>query len=130
MQGMAGTYSFTIDERRDFVLMKLGGFFAVEEIVAFDLARRAAYRQLRCKPNQHVTLIDMRATAIQSQEAVDAFTRSINDPATKSRRVAFVVSKSLARLQVQRVASKADAAYFTTPEEAKLWLLGARALAA
>ena len=129
-QGMAGTYSFIIDKRQDFVLMTLGGFFAVEEIAAFDRARRVAYRQLRCEPNQHLTLIDMRTTAIQSQEAVDAFKRSIEDPSTKSRRIAFVVSKSLARLQVQRAASKADAAYFTTLEEAKIWLLGPVELAA
>lgn len=124
---MVGTYSFIVDEHRDLVLMTLGGFFAVEEIAAFDHARRRAYRQLRCESNQHVTLIDMRTTAIQSQDAVDAFTRSINDPATKSRRVAFVVSKSLARLQVKRAASRADAAYFATLGEAEIWLLGARA---
>lgn len=127
---MAGSYSFDIDERRDLVLMTLGGFFTIEEIAAFDQARGAAYQRLRCAPNQHVTLIDMRATVIQSQEAVDAFTKSISEPSTKSRKVAFVVSKSLARLQVKRVAAQRDAAYFTTLEEAEAWLLGARALAA
>lgn len=126
---MAGSYSFDIDERRDLVLMTLGGFFSPGEIEAFDDARRLAYRQLRCAPNQHVTLIDMRETVIQSQDAVDAFTRSIGDPETRSRKVAFVVSKSLARLQVKRVAADRDAGYFTTLADAERWLFG-EALAA
>lgn len=127
---MAGSYSFEIDEGRDFVLMTLGGFFSPEEIEAFDRARRTAYRKLRCAPNQHVTLIDMRETVIQSQDAVDAFTRSVSDPETCSRKVAFVVSKSLARLQVKRVASSRHAGYFSTFAEAEAWLFQDEAMAA
>lgn len=75
-EGMAGTYSFKIDTRRDLVCMELHGFFTPDQMAGFDKARREAYAQLRCAPNQHVTLVDMRGTLIQSQDIVDAFARS------------------------------------------------------
>lgn len=110
--------------------MRLGGFFTPEEIVAFDAARRIAYQQLRCGKNQHVTLVDMRRTVIQSQDAVEAFARSLGDPETRARKVAFVVSRSLARLQVKRAAAGRGAAFFVTFEEAETWLFDEASLAA
>ena len=127
---MAGTYSFKIDTRRDLVSMELHGFFTPDQMPAFDQARREAYSQLRCAPNQHVTVVDMRGTLIQSQDIVDAFARSIADQETKSRRIAFVVSRSLARLQVKRAAGDRDAGYFLTLDEAERWLLDERTEAA
>lgn len=119
---MSGSYSIDVDAQRSFVRMKLQGFFSPEEIVAFDAARREAYRQLRCAPNQHVTLVDMTATQIQSQEAVNAFSHSLMDPVTRSRRIAFLVSRSLARLQIKRASSSLNAAYFHAEDDAIAWL--------
>lgn len=127
---MPGSYSISVDARRSLVHMRLEGFFTPDEIVAFDSARREAYKQLRCAPNRHVTLVDMTATQIQSQEAVDAFSRSLADPATRSRRIAFLMSRTLARLQVKRAAGSVNAAYFHTAEEATAWLLSGDAEAA
>lgn len=127
---MTGTYSFNIDPRNHLVCMELHGFFTPDQMPGFDKARREAYARLRCAPNEHVTLVDMRGTLIQSQDIVDAFARSIADQGTKSRRIAFVVSRSLARLQVKRAAGDRDAGYFLTLEEAQEWLLGDRAEAA
>ena len=127
---MPARYSFQIDPRRNLVRMELHGFFSPDEIAAFDHDRRVAYRQLRCGPNDHVTLVDMRGTHIQSQEAVTGFARSIADQGTKSRRIAFVLTRSLARLQVKRAAAGRDAAFFLTIEEALDWLLADEAAAA
>ncbi|MGJ3627704.1 hypothetical protein AB5I41_13330 [Sphingomonas sp. MMS24-JH45] len=64
----------------------------------------------------------MREADIQAQDVVTAFAASIGDPATAARKLAFVMSRSLSRLQVKRAASGREAAYFHTAEEAEAWL--------
>jgi len=61
---------------------------------------------------------------IQSQETVTAFQQVLGDPRQASRRLAFVVARSLARLQIRRAASERQASYFTSVEEAEAWVTG------
>lgn len=119
---MKPSYLFEIDVPRSYVRMTLNGFFSPEQVAEFDVARHAAYRELRCARNQHVTLVDMRGMDIQPQEAVAMFGQSLADPRTRSRRLAFVVAKSLSRLQIQRAAAGRAPAYFTTIEDAEAFL--------
>jgi hypothetical protein len=127
---MPGTYALSVDIERSLVFIELHGFFTPEEIAVFDQDRRAAYKRLKCAPQQHVTLVDMRHTQIQSQEAVTGFADCMADPMTRSRRIAFIISRSLARLQVKRAVGARNAAYFLTEEEARAWLLSDQAAAA
>lgn len=119
---MNGQYILAVDADRDLVRIELRGFFTAEQVDAFDRDRHLLYRQLRCGRNEHVSLVDMRAADIQSQDVVTAFAQSIGDPATASRKLAFVMSRSLARLQVKRAAAGREAAFFHTVEEAEAWL--------
>lgn len=119
---MTPRMSFDVDPSRDLVRITLAGFFTPDDVARFVTARDAAHRQLRCGPNEHATLVDMRAMQIQSQETVTAFQQVLGDPREASRRLAFVVARSLARLQIKRAASERQAAYFTTVEEAELWV--------
>ena len=119
---MPARYSFQIDPRRNLVRMELHGFFSPDEIAAFDHDRRVAYRQLRCGPNDHVTLVDMRGTHIQSQEAVQHFQRLLSLPDVPSRKIAFLVARSLARLQIKRAAGEREADFFEDPVAAEEWL--------
>lgn len=121
-QPMTPRMSLDVEPARDLVRITLAGFFAPGDIARFVAARDAAHRELRCAPNQHLTLVDIRAMHIQAQDSVDGFRAVLANPDTVSRRIAFVVARSLARLQIKRAASGRDAAYFTTIEDAEAWL--------
>lgn len=119
---MTPQMSFDVEPQRDLVRITLAGFFTPDDVARFVAGRDAAHRQLRCAANAHNTLVDMRAMEIQAQETVAAFQQVLADPRTRSRRLAFVVARSLARMQIRRAADARDAAYFTTIEEAEAWL--------
>ena len=119
---MTANFLFDINPVQNLVRITMSGFFAADDIVGFAAAQREAYQQLRCPPNQHVTLVDMRAMQIQSQSSVVHFQKLMSDPAVASRRIAFVVARSLARMQIKRATTGLQAALFMTHEEAEQWL--------
>lgn len=82
-----------------------------------------ALLQLRCPPGQHLTLVDMREMDIQSQDAVAQFEQLLSTPAVRSRKIAFIVARSLARLQIKRAASHRDAEFFEDQATAEAWLV-------
>lgn len=77
-----------------------------------------------CAANQHLTLCDIRGMDIQSQERVEEFSQLVGSDAVRSRRLAFVTAKSLARLQARRLSSRAGLEFFSDPESACAWLAG------
>jgi hypothetical protein len=121
--GMKPSFSLKVDAERNLLRVTLAGFFEPADIAAFVQARNAAYALLRCAPNQHVTLVDIRDMDIQSQDSVAEFNRVLSDPAGKGKRLAFIVAKSLARLQVKRAAAGRYAAYFVSEDDAEQWLM-------
>lgn len=123
---MSAHYHFAIDPRQDLVRITMGGFFSEADIAAFARDQKRAYLELRCAANQHVTLVDMRAMQIQSQASVPQFQALMADPAMASRRIAFVVARSLARMQVKRATEGLPAALFMSAEEAEQWLMEGR----
>ncbi|GAA0675399.1 hypothetical protein GCM10009102_29560 [Sphingomonas insulae] len=101
----------------------MSGFFSPADICRFSEARDDAHHMLRCGPNEHVTLVDIRGMQIQGQESVAEFAALLSRKEHASKRIAFVVSQSLARLQIQRAASGRDAGYFIDdPIAAEQWL--------
>lgn len=121
---MTPSYSFDVDPQRSLVRLRISGFFMPADIDRFAAARADAYGVLLCAANEHVTLVDMRGMQIQSQECVDGFARVLGDPRHRSRRIAFVVERSLSRMQIQRITMGRAARYFTAIEAAEAWLLG------
>ncbi len=121
---MTPHFEIVADPKLDLITITIGGFFAQPDIDAFERARNVAHRELRCGPNQHLTLVDMREMLIQSQDAIAGFQRVLNNHATKSKRIAIVTSQTLARMQVERAAERRDVQYFSgEPAEARKWLL-------
>ena len=121
---MSATFSITAEADRDLVRISMGGFFTPEDIGRFVEARRRAHAQLRCGPNRHLTLNDVRGMKIQPRESVEAFQAMLADPAYRSRKLAFVVGATLARMQLERALSgRRDTAFFEDPAEAEAWLL-------
>ena len=122
---MDAHFTIDVDHHNHVVRMRLSGFFAEADVERLTIARDAAHRTLRCGPNQHLTLVDMREMMIQSQDSVIAFSALLANRAQRSRKLAFVVASSLARSQIKRAAAGREAGYFTCPVEARAWLLAA-----
>jgi hypothetical protein len=123
---MTASYTFRVEPWRDLVRIEMAGLFTPADIHAFLKARQRAHAQLRCGPNQHLTINDLRGMKIQSQEAVACFRELLADPACRSRRLAFVAAPTLARSQLMRALDGRDARCFDNPEEAEAWLLDDR----
>ncbi|MGR6329932.1 hypothetical protein ACU5AX_12765 [Sphingomonas sp. XXL09] len=120
---MHATFDITVDPGRALVRIVMAGFFEPQDVARFVAARDLAHRRITCAPNQHVTLVDIRHMAIQSQDIVARFQAVLGAPATRSRRIAFVVGASLARKQIVRAAEGRGARFFLDPAEAEAWLM-------
>ncbi|MCW3847064.1 hypothetical protein OF829_07415 [Sphingomonas sp. LB-2] len=121
---MSAEYSIEVEPQRNLVRIRMGGFFTLEDIEGFYEVRRIAHRELTCGRNEHLTINDIRDMKIQSQEIVDAFRELLADPAYRSRRLAFVVSPTLARTQVVRALANRQARIFEDFWSAESWLFG------
>lgn len=122
---MGARFSIDVDVVRDLVRVTLAGTFAPADVARLIATRDTAHEHLRCAPNRHVTLVDIRTMRIQEQDTVAAFRQMLADPHKAARRLAFVVSPSLARLQARRAAGDRVAMFFTTIEDAERWVLAA-----
>ena len=123
---MQPTFAIDVDTSRHIIHIVMAGFFAPEDIARFRYARGLALERLTCGPNEHLTLIDIRGMQIQSQETVASFSQLFQERLHASKAVAFVVSRSLARLQAQRAAAGRNVAYFIDDvAAAERWLLEA-----
>jgi len=120
---MPAHYAFKADPKANLMTIIMSGFFQPSDISAFsgDLAR--AFESLPEANGQHVTLVDIRQMDIQSQDAVAGFQHLLQNSRFKSRRIAFVVAKTLARLQIKRAAEGREPAFFSDMDEARVWLL-------
>lgn len=121
---MGAEYIFQADPDRDLIRITMSGFFETSDIEGFLEARRAAHRQLRCEPNQHLTINDLRGMKVQSQNSVEAFREVLAAPEYRSRRLAFVIGRTLAFSQLGRALAGRDAACFEDMVLAEAWLFG------
>lgn len=127
---MSAEFAFETDVERNLVRIRMSGFFDDAAIRTFLEARVAAHAQLRCGPNQHLTINDIRGMKIQSQEVVEMFRQMLAAPQYKSKRLAFIVSRTLARTQLVRAIDSRDARCFENAWEAEAWLFAGDAIAA
>lgn len=119
---MQPSLSIVVDAATSIVRITMAGFFEQADIDRFLDARNAAHAQLRCGPNQHLTLVDVIDMKIQSKESVATFARVLGDPMFASRHLAFAVGPTLARAQIQRAAASRAAMFFPSLQEAEQWL--------
>ena len=122
---MTAQFTVQAEPARDLIRISMAGFFTPDDIQAFYAARAAEHAKLTCGPNRHFTINDLRQMKVQSQEVVAGFMALLADPAYRSRRLAFVVSRTLARSQLMRALSGRDARCFEDAATAEKWLLAA-----
>lgn len=117
------SYSIDLDPARDLVRIRMAGFFGVADIDRFQAELVSAHPRLGGRPRGGpLTINDIRGMAIQSQDVVARWGSFLADPTHRSRRLAFVVASTLARMQLQRVIGGRDAGVFTDEAEAERWL--------
>lgn len=119
---MAGIYSITLVPERFLVRVTMSGFYEPDEALAFGQDIVRAQTRLECAPNDHLTLCDIRDMAIQSQSAVEAFMRVVGSDRIRSRKLAFVVARSLARMQARRLTTRPNVEFFEDVTDAEAWL--------
>lgn len=123
-------FTIDLDPPRDLVRICLAGFFSVEDIARFQAELLVAHRRLGCgRRGGPLTINDISDMAIQSQDVVARWGAFLADPAHRSRRLAFVVASTLARMQLQRTIGNRDARVFTDTAEAERWLFAEEAAA-
>ncbi|MFA5964151.1 MAG: hypothetical protein WC804_09050 [Sphingomonas sp.] len=119
---MSATFSFAIDRIRGLVTITMAGLFSHADIRDFLDERRKAHAALDCPPNMHVTLNDVRGMKIQPQDTVAGFQEMLAAPEYRSRRLAFVAGRTLARSQLMRALGNRDARCFEDVADAEAWL--------
>jgi len=116
-------FTIDVDPTLDLVRVCMTGFFSVADVADFQSELLSAHRQLRCAHRGGpLTLNDIRGMAVQSQDVIKRWGDFLSDPGHRSRRLAFVVSSALARMQLQRAIEGRQAQVFSTTEEAENWL--------
>ena len=121
---MSEKFRFEIDPARGLVRITMSGFYEPEDIAGFVEARKKAHDALGLAPNAHVTLNDLRDMKVQSQETVRAFQAILTAPEYRSRKLAFVVDRNLAAMQLERTLVARDAKIFTDIASAERYLFG------
>ncbi len=123
---MSAEFSINVEPDRDLVRIVMSGFFSLDDIQAFLDARCEAHKQLRCGPNQHLTINDLRGMKVQAAEVVGAFQKMLAAPEYRSRRLAFVVTPTLARSQLMRAAAGRRPRCFASLLLAEAWIFSSR----
>lgn len=127
---MSASHTITV-EPWGFLHFALEGFFDEVSFARFARDRAAAFARLTCAPNAHLTLVDLTRCALQPQAIAGAFQAIMADPATRSRRMAFVFGDSPTRMQVRRIlADRHDIGLFIDEASAMAWLKAPDAKAA
>lgn len=120
---MDAHFSIVIEPERCLLHIIMGGFFSNEDVSDFREELTEHLYRLGCSPNDHVTLCDVSAMKIQTQDMVVVFSNVVGDPVFRSRKLAFVTGSTLARMQTRRLSNREGIAYFTDVDEARTWLL-------
>jgi hypothetical protein len=115
-------FSIAVDPATAFVRIKLRGLLTVADVAEFANAQLAAYAGLAAAQGRHRTLCDVSECKIQLQEVVQAFRQLLADERLMSSRMAFVVGKSPARMQIRRLILRETCRFFETAAEAERWL--------
>ncbi|MEO5493706.1 MAG: hypothetical protein ABIR08_06730 [Sphingomonas sp.] len=120
---MTAQFTVTADPSRDLIRITMSGFFTPTDIDTFRAARAVEHAKLTCGPNRHLTINDVTGMKVQAQDVVGAFQGLLADPAFRSRKLAFVVSRTLARSQLVRALDQRVARCFEDAAQAEAWLL-------
>lgn len=121
------SHSIQVDLDRKLIDLRIGGLIGPEDAAWIGEELRAAIRALGPDVGKHVTLYDGSGVPVVPQETVELIKNTLDNPAVRAiwaRKIAFVVSTALARMQAQRLREvRADIGIFDDRERAIAWLM-------
>lgn len=124
---LSPSHSVEVDRARLLVDVRLGGLFSAEDAMWLGEEVRAAVRTFGDAVGQHVTLYDACAVQVMPLATMELFRETLGNPEVRklwARKVAFVTSTALARMQAQRIReARPDIGLFDDREAAIEWLL-------
>ena len=116
-----------VDRARKLLIVETRQILSPEDAAWIGEELRAAIRSFGDDVGQHVTLHDASGVPVVPPATIDLLRSTFDNPAVRelwARKVAFVVTTALARLQVQRIREiRPDIAVFDDRESALAWLL-------
>lgn len=123
------THGVTLDRSRLLLDVRMAGIVSPEDAAWIGEEVRAAIVSLGPDIGRHVTLYDATGVQVVPPATIALLQATWTNPAVKqlwARKVAFVVSTMLARMQAQRIREmREDIGIFDDREEAIAWLLAA-----
>jgi hypothetical protein len=121
------SHSIEVDLERKLIDLRIGGLVSPEDAAWIGEELRAAIRALGDDVGQHVTLYDGSGVPVVPQETVELIKHTLDNPEVRklwARKIAFVVSTALAKLQAQRLREvRADIGIFEDRDAAIAWLM-------
>lgn len=121
------SHSIAVDAARKLVDLRIRGLVTPEDAAWIGEELRAAIRALGPDIGKHVTLYDASGVHVVPQGTLELIKTTLDNPAVRAlwaRKIAFVVSTALARLQAQRLREvRADLGIFDDRESAIAWLM-------
>lgn len=121
------SHSIEVDLARKLIDLRIGGLVSPEDAAWIGEELRAAIRALGDDVGKHVTLYDGSGVPVVPQETVELIKHTLDNPEVRklwARKIAFVVTTALAKLQVQRLKEvRADIGVFEDREAAIAWLM-------
>jgi len=115
-----------VDPERKLIDVRLFGSISPEDAGWIGEEVRAAIRALGDGVGDHVTLYDASAVQVLPVATIALLQETFDNPAVRllwARKVAFVVTTALARMQVQRIRRvREDMGIFETRDAALAWL--------
>jgi len=114
-------YEIEAEPRHNLMRVRMAGFFEEEDVRAFATLYREKRQALDAA--DHLTLANICDMKIQAQDIVAAFRTFMAMPDIASRKLAFVSSSTLARLQAQRLTEREEVRFFDNEAAARDWLL-------
>ncbi len=107
--------------------LRIGGLISAEDAAWIGEELRAAIRALGSDVGKHVTLYDASSVQVVPQETVELIKQTLDNPEVRkiwARKIAFVVSTTLARMQAQRLREvRPDIGVFDDRDSAIAWLM-------
>jgi hypothetical protein len=121
------SHSIQVDLDRKLVDLRIGGLITPEDAAWIGEELRAAIRALGDDVGKHVTLYDGSGVPVVPQETVELIKSTLDNPTVRqlwARKIAFVVSTALAKLQAQRLREvRPDIGIFEDRDAAIAWLM-------
>ena len=115
---------YTIDFRGDLNLLDIAWSvtFSPQDVIDYARELKAHFVRQGFRPGYKLR-IDMRLSAIQTQQALPVFAEHFAD-FPKASRIAIVTPSTLASLQVKRVMTQPYLRVFKRAEDSMAWLVG------